>query len=416
MHPAPEKWQVRRYPEVMAHRNVEQEIEALNRLREAPPADAIPALRKALADRVNLIVAKAAKIAAERQLRDLLPDLLRAFDHLFEKPAARDPQCWGKNAISHALVALEHRQAAPFLRGLRHVQLEPVWGGEEDTAATLRGACALALPACVDIERSLVLRHFVDSLADRAVPVRSDVLRALAQMEGDEAILLLRLKACLGDEESQIVGQAFDHLLQLEGRQALDFVAGFLPRRSDAKAETVREEAALSLGSSRLPEAVERLTGAWNRERDPQFRLVLLRALSATRQPDALEFLFNLLRIARLVEAVAAVEALSLHRDSPEIRRQVEERSPPRARSAPAIPSIFRSCRACLTPPAHADVGQTIVFRGLSTFVSAADLTIVDAWDRPSSFVVCQPALPGRVWPRQRSTTAVFTDPTRRAS
>ena len=321
MHPGSEKWQLHRYPGVMARRLVEEDIEALNRLREAPAANAAPALRKALADRVNLVVAKAAKIIAERQFRDLLPDLLHAFDRLFEKPAARDPQCWGKNAISQALVAMEHREAAPFLRGLRHVQLEPVWGGEEDTAATLRGTCALALPACLDIERSLVLRHLVDSLTDRAVTARSDVLRALVQMEGDEAILLLRLKTRLGDEESQIVGQVFDHLLQLEGRQGLDFVAAFLLHKSD----TVREEAALSLGSSRLPEAVERLTDAWNRERDPQFRLVLLRALSTTRQPDSLEFLLNLLRIGRVADAAAAVEALSLHRDSPDIRRQVEE-------------------------------------------------------------------------------------------
>jgi HEAT repeat protein len=339
MQPAWERWQFRRYPGVMAHRNVEEEIEALNRLREAPPAEAVPALRKALADRVNLIVAKAARIAAERQLRDFLPDLLLAFDRLFEKPAARDPQCWGKNAISKALVALDHRQADPFLRGLRHVQLEPVWGGQEDTAATLRGTCALALPACADIERGLVLRHLVDSLADPAVTVRSDVLRALGNMEGDEAILVLRLKARMGDEDSQIVGQVFDHLLQLEGRQALDFVTGFLLN----KAETVREEAALSLGSSRLPEAVERLTAAWDRERDLQFRLVLLRALSATRQPHALEFLLNLLRIGRIADAAAAVEALALHRDSPDIRRQVEEAA--RLRE-PEVRQQLRQCFA----------------------------------------------------------------------
>jgi HEAT repeat protein len=111
----------------------------------------------------------------------------------------------------------------------------------------------------------------------------------------------------------------------LEGRQALDFVAGFLHGQSEAKNETVREEAALSLGSSRLPEAVERLTAAWDRERDPKFRLVLLRALSATRQPHAFAFLLNLLRIGRIADAAAAVEALALHRDSPEIRRQAEE-------------------------------------------------------------------------------------------
>ena len=67
------------------------------------------------------------------------------------------------------------------------------------------------------------------------------------------------------------------------------------------------------------------LQGAWNHERDPQFRAVLLRALSASRQPAALEILFNLVRNGREVDATAAVEALALHRDSADIRRQAEE-------------------------------------------------------------------------------------------
>src|ERR1017187_4844716 len=111
----------------MAHRQIEAEVDSLNRLRDAAPAQAVPALQKALSDRINLMVAKAAKIAAELRLDVLIPDLLRAFDRLLEKPAERDPQCWGKNAISKALVALEHRHSAPFLRGIRHIQMEPVW-------------------------------------------------------------------------------------------------------------------------------------------------------------------------------------------------------------------------------------------------------------------------------------------------
>ena len=34
------------------------------------------------------------------------------------------------------------------MRGLRHIQMEPVWGGQADSAATLRGTCALALIDC----------------------------------------------------------------------------------------------------------------------------------------------------------------------------------------------------------------------------------------------------------------------------
>jgi len=319
----------------MAHRQIEAEIEALNRLREAGAAEAAAPLRKALADRVNLVVAKAAKVAAEMRIHELLPDLLRAFDRLFEKPVERDPQCWGKNAISKALVALDHRQAAPFLRGIRHFQPEPVWGGEEDTAATLRGTCALALPSCADLARGEVLRVLVDALADRALPVRSDAARAVAQMEGDEAILLLRLKARLGDPEPEVIGQVFDYLFQLEREGALPFVAGFLEPHVGA----VAEEAALALGSSRLPGVAPLLEDAWNRQRAPEFRQVLLRSLSATRQPPALEFLLNLVRNGRMADAVSAVEALALHRDSADIRRQAEEAA---AQREPAVRDQFK--------------------------------------------------------------------------
>jgi HEAT repeat protein len=328
----------------MPPRRIEDEIEALNRRCSGTPADAAAPLRKALSDRVNLIVAKAAKLAAEMRLQDLRPDLLRAFDRLFEKPVERDPQCWGKNAIAKALVTLDHHEAAPFLRGIRHIQPEPVWGGEEDTAATLRGTCALALPACADVTRGQVFRHLVDALADRALPVRSDAARAIAQMEGEEAILLLRLKARLGDAEVEITGQVFDYLLQLEREQALPFVAGFL----QPSLGPVAEEAALALGSSRQSAAAPLLEEAWNRQRDPGYRLVLLRSLSATRQPDALEFLFNLVRNGRAADAVSALEALALHRDSPDIRRRVEEAASLRE------PAVQGQCKQSFARPENA--------------------------------------------------------------
>ena len=66
----------------------------------------LAAVRKGLLDRVGLVVAKAAKIAAETQMHEALPDLVTAFNRLFEKPTERDPQCWGKNAIAKALMDL----------------------------------------------------------------------------------------------------------------------------------------------------------------------------------------------------------------------------------------------------------------------------------------------------------------------
>ncbi len=302
----------------MAHRRIEQEIERLSLLRDAPRDEAAAALRRALGDRVNLMVAKAAKIVAELQIRDLAPELLRAFDRLFEDPAEKDPQCWGKNAIAKALVELDHRESAPFVRGVRHVQMEPSYGGSVDTAATLRGISLLALAPCPDLTRQEILRYLVDGLTDAAHTVRIEAVRGLEQMEGESA-LLLRLKARLGDTEAAVIGQVFDSLLSLERERGIAFVAGFLKSDPDT-----RGEAALALGSSRLPEAVEILREAWNSARDADYRQVILRALSISRQDRAIEFLLGLVKGGRAPDAKAAMQALALH-DSPEIQRMLAE-------------------------------------------------------------------------------------------
>src|SRR5581483_10389693 len=232
----------------------------------------------------NLVAAKAAKIIGERELRELTPDLLRAFERLFENAVERDPQCWGKNAIATTLKDLGHDESAPFLRGMRHVQMEPSFGGSVDTAETLRGICLLALPACADLERDQALRCFVDALAEKSHAIRKEAVRPLRQMEGLEAALVLRLKARLGDKEPEVTGQVFDALLELEGDRALSLLSEFLQKSDGA----VREEAALALGSSRLPRACELLREAYDVARDPQFREALLRAIATTRQEPAI--------------------------------------------------------------------------------------------------------------------------------
>lgn len=317
----------------MAVRNVEAELAKLTPLGDAPAAEAVPALRKALAGRVNVIVAKAARITGQRRLRELAPDLLRAFDRLLEKPVERDPQCWGKGAIAKALAELEHREAEPFLRGMRHIQMEPVWGGQEDTAAALRGACVLALVACNDLAPETILRALVDAIADRAAPVRVEAARALAQMDGG---LLLRLKARLGDEEPSVTGQVFDSLLAVEREEALPFVADFLKSPHD----WVREEAALALGASRMPGAVPLLRVAWEATGED----AMLRAISASRQQEAMAFLLALVRDGRRPEAESALLALAIHKDSGEIREKV------RAAAAQREPEIRRLFDERFTP------------------------------------------------------------------
>ena len=304
----------------MAHRRVEEQLEKLSGLRAAGPTEAaVAALRSGLRDRVNVVVAKAATLIGDFERKDLIPELLQAFDRLFKEPVKSDPQCWGKNALARAIKDLGHVESASFLRGLRHVQMEPVWGGQEDTAATLRGACLLALAQCTDIPREAVLKHAVDGLADRAAPVRIDAVRTLREMDGIEASLLLRLKARVGDEEAEVTGQVFDSLLALEQEEAIPFVAEFLDSDRDDW-----QEGALALGASHLAEGVPVLTKAWEQSRRADRRRILLRALGASRQPLSLGFLLDLVRAGRQSDAADALEALALHKDSPEIRQEVE--------------------------------------------------------------------------------------------
>jgi hypothetical protein len=126
-------------------RKFEEQLAALDALRKQPSEGAIEPLRKALTNRNNFIVGKGADVVRELRLTQLTPELLRAFDHFFDDPIKTDPQCWAKNAISKALAAFEYQEPEIFLRGMKHIQLEPAWGGSSDSAGSLRSTCAFAL-------------------------------------------------------------------------------------------------------------------------------------------------------------------------------------------------------------------------------------------------------------------------------
>src|SRR5215831_14069069 len=93
-------------------------------------------IEKALESKSNLVAAKAAKIADETRVGDLVPKLAAAFDRFLQKG---DKGCAALNALARALVNLDYEDDELFRRGMKHVQMEPVYGGSEDVAAELRG-------------------------------------------------------------------------------------------------------------------------------------------------------------------------------------------------------------------------------------------------------------------------------------
>jgi HEAT repeat protein len=272
----------------MSKQAFDAKIAALESLRPSPEA-AIDPLRKALSDRNNYIVSKAASLAEDLFLSALIPDLLTAFDRALPDPKS-DPQCWAKNAIAKALKDLGHRDAEVFIKGLRHIQMEPVWGGQVDTAATLRGTCALALIEC-QLDDLSMLTHLAEALADPEKTVRVDAAVALSRAGIPEAAPLLRFKALSGDSESEVIGQCLYSLLQMAPRDSVGFAERFLtPDHGD----DIRAEAASALAQSHEPAAVEALKKMWSAFLSPELRKAMLTFLAASPQREASAFLAKL--------------------------------------------------------------------------------------------------------------------------
>jgi HEAT repeats len=283
----------------------EEQIAALDALREAPEEEVRGAtLRKALVHRNNFIVAKAADLVREFRMADLTAELLQAFDRFLENPVKNDPQCWAKNALSRALAALEYQESDIFLRGMRHIQMEPVWGGRSDTAGTLRATCALALVQCRSLSENDLLSYLLELLADTDKTVRLEAVRAIEQVGSPSASLLLRLRAMLGSDEPEVLGACYGAILRMEGVSAIPWVQRFLGTGDDNAAE-----AALAIAGTHSTAAFETLRASFEKADDPWWRSVLLSAISLTRQEEAHEFLLELVRTESL-DAEAAIEAI----------------------------------------------------------------------------------------------------------
>ncbi len=300
-------------------RAIEDALAELAAVRADPAAgDAAAALRRALKGKSSHVAAKAARLAGELELPALVPDLLAAFDKLMVDAVKSDPGCAAKHAIADALYRLGACEAGVFLRGIRHRQMEPVWGGRTDTATALRGVCALGL---VRMNYREVLSELADLLADPEAPARADAARALAYSENELGAPLLRLKALLGDDDPSVVAECLTALLRLAPAASLPFVAQFLDRADAAQ----QEAAALALGGSRLPEAFDTLRQWWERTLKPDLRRTALLAIAMLRRDEGIDFLLAQVAGDSGPSARDAVAALSLYRHDDSVAQRVRD-------------------------------------------------------------------------------------------
>lgn len=298
---------------------VEERLRELGELRDDPDAPAtLAALADGLADRRNLVVAKAARMAAELGKDELASELTAAFDRFPD--AAADPGCHAKTAIAKALVELDHAATALFRRGLRLVQMEGAYGGPVDVAIELRANCAIGL---VNSGHPDAVVELVPLLLDPGLPARLAAAQGIGATGRTEAEAVLRLKALTGDEEPEVLTECLAGLLRLAPERSLEFIEPFLASAGPL-AGARREAAILALGESRLEEAVPVLRREWGRSHDADSRRTVLLALVTSRSEGALDFLLSLVSEGEPREAREALSALAIHRHDGRIRERVE--------------------------------------------------------------------------------------------
>jgi hypothetical protein len=284
--------------------------------RDPNAADSLALLRKVLAGKSSHAAAKAAEIAAECELTPLVPELVAAFRRFLVQSVRSDPGCGAKAAIANALYRIGASEHEVYLTGIRHVQLEPVWGGKADTATALRGTCALGL---VRTHYPDYLAEVADLLADREAPARKMAVQALAYSENSAAVPLLRFKALVGDENPQVLTECLLALLQIAPQTTIDFVARFLDQPETAEA------AALALGASRRHDALPLLTVWWERTFDAGLRRSALLAIAMLKHDDAIAYLLGHIAGSAPPHARAAIAALAVYRHDARLRAQVDD-------------------------------------------------------------------------------------------
>jgi len=306
---------------------IDEKLAAIRLLRDQPISPAFTAdLRKAIADRSNLLAAAAATIAGDRRLVELAPDLESAYARFAVDPLKDDKLCRAKIAIVQALDKMEHERPDVFQDAARCVQLEPVWGGVEDAAVPLRASALLAL-ARLDAPGLLML--LVDGLndpltriskEDQERQVRLAAAQALGHQGSEAAGLVLRLKARMGDRDPDVISECLLALLTISTRDHLEFVASFL----DPQNESGCEAAALALGKSRTPEALEPLEACWRRATSPALQETILLAVAMLRTPVAVERLMELVQGEAERYALMSLSALKIHRHDARLTERIE--------------------------------------------------------------------------------------------
>ena len=313
---------------------LEQELEELARV-EAIPDDAAKhaRLRDFLKTGHSLSVTKIARYVRRNEVRELADDLILTFDRLLVHGARTDSGCKAKDEIVRALTELDCRDVDVFLKGVRHVQMEPVFGGRVDTAANLRANCIMGLSNAGYPKIHLEL---ADLLSDAHVMPRRAAVQTLGHLGDLASEVLLRYKLRQGDTETEVMADAFSSVLTVDATGYLELVAEFL----DSNDRDLARCAALAIGESGTNEALDVLLHYWDSHPLPDQREILLLPLALHRSDRAIDFMLDVIRDGAPA-AIAALEALNIYAGDP--RREPLIHAAVKESGNPALAELYTS-------------------------------------------------------------------------
>jgi hypothetical protein len=317
-----------------ARKKFDEQLAALQALREQPDTPTARAeLQRALESRSAALAAAAANIIANAELRGLEPALIAAFDRFMHEPDKSDKGCAAKHAIARALYHCAADCDALYLRGVRHVQFEPIWGGKQDVAVELRATSALAL---VQNDYAQVMVELARLLTDAEAGARAGAAQALGvTRHRDAAVPLLRFKILSGDADARVLGTCLSSLLATDPTDSLQFVVELLSAPGGER----REAAAIALGESHLEGAFVPLRDACENAALPAERSAALLGLSLLRSEPAWAYLIGLVCEAPQPQARQAIEALAVFRHDADLRVRVLSAT---AQREPALQAFAR--------------------------------------------------------------------------
>jgi hypothetical protein len=296
-------------------RSLEERLNALSAPGEGNAEEARVVLAEALASTSASIVARAAKIAAKRNLDEMLRTVEGALDRFLRLPPEKDRGCLAKIALVEACDELRSARDDLFLVAVRTVHIDP--GRKTDLAAGMR---ARSLYALFRLQHPKAMAEAARLLADGKMDARIGAARALRNGLSLAVVPLLRYKAHIGDEDDQVIEEVLATLLAVDPDESIELVAELL----DSPDEPTSDLAAMALGASHLEAAAAPLS-RWT-EALPERRLrVAFSALAILRTERAIDQLLVELRDAAVERAILAAQALAPFAYDDKLMRRARE-------------------------------------------------------------------------------------------